>query len=328
MANPTVSVVMPAFNASAFISDAITSVLNQSFEDIELLVVDNLSTDSTMKIAQQFKDPRVRVTQCNKRGAAAARNAGANLARGGYLQFLDADDLLFPEKIENQLKLLRTCPPRTVASCAWGRFYEDANNAEFFREPVWKDYTKAWEWLLESWEGGGMMQTACWLVPREIVEEVGPWNESLISNPNDDGEYFCRVLLRSLSVAYCPINGVFYRSCIPGSVSRQADDNAVESAFCTCELYEKHIENAGLSTRFHAALRRNYLNFIYQYHPTHMDLMKKAWRRAVLMGGRSAEGIGGELFQQVTRKIGFMSALRLREVLGPLRSNKLPLGRR
>jgi glycosyltransferase involved in cell wall biosynthesis len=291
-------------------------------------VVDNHSSDETMKIAMEFDDPRLKVIQCRRPGAAAARNTGLELASGRYLQFLDADDLLAPEKIQRQVDILNNSPPRTVASCAWGRFSCETGSAKFIEEPVWKDYPTGWNWLLESWEGGGMMQTACWLVSREIVEEVGPWNESLISNPNDDGEYFCRVLLRSPRIAFCPVNGVFYRSGIPGSVSRQADDNAVESAFCTCELYEQHIENAGLSARFHAALRRNYLNFIYQYHPTRMDLMNKAWRRAVHLGGRSSEGIGGELFQQVTRKIGFMNALRLREALGPLRPKRLTLGRR
>jgi len=319
MVDPTVSVVMPAFNAGAYIWDAINSVLNQTFGDLELLVVDNLSTDETMAIAQRFKDPRVQVVQCQRPGAAAARNAGVKMARGEYVQFLDADDLLAPSKIQDQLDIMRNSPSRTVVSCAWGRFSESPNKAEFIQELVWKDYVVAADWLLDSWAGGGMMQTACWLVPREIVEEVGPWNESLISNPNDDGEYFCRVLLKSLRVAFCPISGVLYRSCLPGSVSRKADDDAIESAFCTCELYEQHIENAGLSEYFHAALRRNYLNFIYQYHPSRMDLMKKAWQRAVLLGGGSSKGIGGILFQKVAGKIGFMNALRLREALGPLR---------
>lgn len=323
MVNPTVSVVMPAYNAAAFISAAITSVLNQSFNDLEVLVVDNLSSDDTIQIADQFKDPRVQVVKCHKRGAAASRNIGINLAKGDYLQFLDADDLLVSDKIQNQLDILKKHSERSVASCSWGRFSEDPGKAEFIQEPVWKDYPVAWKWLLKSWEGGGMMQTASWLVPRQIVEEAGPWNESLISNPNDDGEYFCRVLLKSESVAYCPTNGVLYRSLLPGSLSRRADDDAVESAFRTCELYEQHVESAGLGDYFHVALRRNYLNFIYQYYPSRKDLVNEAWQNTVRLGGVQSDSIGGVFFQKFARRIGFMNALRLREFLAPLRRPKL-----
>lgn len=319
MASPTVSVVIPAFNAEEFISATISSVLNQTFSDLEVLVVDNLSTDDSVRITQQFDDPRVHLYQCHRRGATAARNMGIELSKGDYLQFLDADDCLAPQKIQKQLELLSGYPKRTVASCAWGRFVREIESAEFVQQRVWKDYEPAWKWLLDSWQGGGMMQTACWLVPRQIAENAGPWNETLISNPNDDGEYFCRVLLQSQGVAFCPINGVFYRSSIPGSLSRRVDDDAVESSFHTADLYEQHVTNAGLGNDFGAALRRNYLNLIYQFHPSRKDLVKKAWHNAIRLGGKNPKGVGGDFFQQVARLIGFMNALRLRQFMALFR---------
>jgi len=320
MPNPTVSVVIPAFNVGAFIADAIRSVLNQSYSDIEVLIVDNMSTDDTAKIAGQFGDSRVRVVKCRKRGAAAARNVGVDLARGDFLQYLDADDILSARKIENQLNALEDYPSGTVASCAWGRFSGDPCNVEFFEEPVWKDYPIPWKWLLDSWDGGGMMQTACWLVPRFVAEEAGQWNESI--SVNDDGEYFSRILLKSSGVAYCPEEGVLYRSSLVDSLSRRIDGSAIESAYRTCELYEEHIESAGRSDCSRHSLRLNYLNFIYRYYPSRRDLMQRAWLNAVRLGGTDSALIGGTLFQKLARCIGFMNALRLRSLVWALGADK------
>jgi glycosyltransferase involved in cell wall biosynthesis len=312
MQDTLVSIVIPVFNAANFLKESIESALAQTWPKCELIIIDDHSSDQSWKIASLYRGPKVVVEKNRGRGAAAARNCGINLATGGYIQFLDADDLLSPEKIELQMQMLLNSPPRTIGSCAWGRFALDPYEAKFVHEPVWKYYSEAWKWLLESWEGGGMMQTACWLVPRTIVEEAGPWDESLISNPNDDGEYFSRILLRSRSVAYCPVNGVLYRSALTSSLSRRANNSAIQSAYLTCELYEQHVEDAGHGDSFHDALRMNYLNFIYQYHPSRKDLMRNAWRDALRLGGEKPAQVGGASFQKVASKIGFMNALRLR----------------
>ena len=104
---PTVSVLMPAFNAEEHIAEAMASVIAQSFPDFELVVLNDGSTDRTVEIAQSFVDHRVRhVDIAPNRGLAAARNAALEHARGRYIAWLDADDVSLPHRLARQVALL------------------------------------------------------------------------------------------------------------------------------------------------------------------------------------------------------------------------------
>jgi teichuronic acid biosynthesis glycosyltransferase TuaG len=105
----TVSIVMPAFNSSAYIEHSINSVLKQSFQSWELLVIDGGSTDQTLSIIHNFEmaDSRVRlINNLNDRGPAHARAEGIMNAKGAYIAFLDADDLWLPEKLSLQIEFM------------------------------------------------------------------------------------------------------------------------------------------------------------------------------------------------------------------------------
>ena len=105
---PLVSIVMPAHNAAEFIDDAIHSVLGQTYENWELLVVDDASDDNTLEVVKQFGDARIRVISCKCNGGAAkARNRGVRAARGAVLCFIDADDLWQPGKLAAQLDFMK-----------------------------------------------------------------------------------------------------------------------------------------------------------------------------------------------------------------------------
>ena len=99
---PKVSVIIPAYNAADFIRETIESVLAQTYRDLEVIVVNDGSTDGTMARLREFGD-RIRVHEQLNGGVARARNAGVNLARGTWIAFLDADDLWMPQKLERQL---------------------------------------------------------------------------------------------------------------------------------------------------------------------------------------------------------------------------------
>lgn len=105
---PLVSIVMPAYNAAGFIDDAIHSVLGQTFEEWELIVVDDHSTDKTFEVVGQFKDERVRAIALKRNGGAAkARNRGVSAARGRYICFIDADDMWQPSKLMKQVAFMK-----------------------------------------------------------------------------------------------------------------------------------------------------------------------------------------------------------------------------
>ena len=106
---PVVTVVVPAHNAGRTIRETMSSVLQQTFKNIEIIVVDDGSTDDTPDVVLEIagKDPRVRLLRQENRGVASARNAGIEAARGEFIAPLDADDLWHPTKIEKQLALFR-----------------------------------------------------------------------------------------------------------------------------------------------------------------------------------------------------------------------------
>jgi glycosyltransferase involved in cell wall biosynthesis len=102
---PDVSVIIPTYNNAAFLSDAIDSILSQSYRDFEIIVVDDGSTDSTGEILSRYAEKILAIRQENQ-GPAAARNRGIALAHGKYLSFLDADDLYLPDKLKIQTEFL------------------------------------------------------------------------------------------------------------------------------------------------------------------------------------------------------------------------------
>lgn len=113
-----VSIVLPARNAGAWIEESVRSALTQTHRDLEVIVVDNGSTDDTVDRALAAGDPRLRVIREAVAGPSAARNAGLAAARGEYIQFLDADDALVPTKIERQLAYIE----KSGGDVAWGSF--------------------------------------------------------------------------------------------------------------------------------------------------------------------------------------------------------------
>lgn len=123
MKEPTVSVIMVAYNAERFVREAIESILNQTYTDFELLIVDDASTDGSPAIFQEYErqDPRVRIyTQPHNSGIANARNIGLQLARGKYIAVMDADDVSLPKRLYKQVTYLESHPETGVlGACAW-----------------------------------------------------------------------------------------------------------------------------------------------------------------------------------------------------------------
>lgn len=105
-----VSVIVPIYNVEKFVARAIASVLAQTWQDFELIVVDDESPDRSLEICRQFEDPRIKIVQQKNRGLAGARNTGIRHAQGQYIAFLDSDDLWLPEKLEKHVQHLNASP--------------------------------------------------------------------------------------------------------------------------------------------------------------------------------------------------------------------------
>jgi len=281
---PLVSILIPAFNAEEWIADALHSAITQTWDRKEIIVVDDGSTDQTLAIARQFESDWVRVFTQKNQGASAARNQAFSLSRGDYIQWLDADDLLAPDKITKQMTALEQCgSQRTLLSSAWGQFMYRYNRAAFVPTALWNDLSPV-EWLLRKMSQNLHMQTATWLVSRELTEAAGPWNTSLLGD--DDGEYFCRVLLQSDGVRFVPEARVYYRACGAGSLSYIGrSDRKREAQWRSMELHIGYLQSLESSSRVRAACVNYLQNWLVFFYPERLDLVKQMQQRAEELGG-------------------------------------------
>jgi glycosyltransferase involved in cell wall biosynthesis len=115
---PKITVLMPAYNAEKYIGEAITSVLKQSFRDFELLIINDGSTDHTVKIIESFDDPRIVLVHQENKGIASALNAGLALSRADYIARFDADDICYPDRLKIQYEFITSYPEYNIVGSA------------------------------------------------------------------------------------------------------------------------------------------------------------------------------------------------------------------
>lgn len=134
---PTISVIVPAYNAEKTILKTIESVLKQTFTDFELIIINDGSNDSTLNIVNSINDDRIKVFSYANSGVCVSRNRGIEQAQGEYISFLDADDLWTTDKLELQLKALQE-NPQTAIAYSWtdyidenGKFLYPGSHASF-----------------------------------------------------------------------------------------------------------------------------------------------------------------------------------------------------
>ena len=199
------TVVIPAYNAARTIGSTIRSVLGQTTQDFEVIIVDDGSTDETVKYASEFEtDPRVRVLRQSNRGPSAARNAGIAAARGSYVSTLDADDLWLPEYLDVMGAALDSSPQASLAyTDAWvlddltGRVRR-TSAMSYQRPPKGTLNPRELFFLLLEWN---FIYTSV-TVRRSILEGVGGYDESL--RTSEDWELWLRIVALGAPVVRPP----------------------------------------------------------------------------------------------------------------------------
>jgi len=284
---PLVSILIPAHNAQEWIADTLRSAIAQTWVRKEIIVVDDGSTDQTHAIARQFEPQGVLVVRQENQGAAAARNKAFSLSRGDYIQWLDADDLLAPDKIAKQMAALdESGSQSTLFSSAWGVFLYRYYRANFIPTALWCDLSPV-EWLLRKMGQNIYMQTATWLVSRRLTEAVGPWDTRLLGD--DDGEYFCRVLLASDGVRFVGEGKVYYRGpgLAFGSLSHVGQSaRKIDAHWLSMQLHIKYLRSLEDSERVGTACVRYLQNSLIYFYPERPDIVKQAEQIARDLGGK------------------------------------------
>lgn len=193
-----VSVIIPTYNRAHFLAEAIQSVLDQTFTDFELIIVDDGSTDNTEDIVMKFKDPRIRYINQENSGVSAARNTGIKASDGEYIAFLDSDDIWLPQNLDFKVKLLDARPEIGLV-CSDAYFYDSYSGAILGRR--WHDRTfHGWvddvltatqEPVKEMFTRGCFITPQASVIRHSVFNQAGYFDESLQNH--EDWDLFVRI---------------------------------------------------------------------------------------------------------------------------------------
>jgi glycosyltransferase involved in cell wall biosynthesis len=235
--NPTFSVYIPAYNRARYLGQAIESVLNQTFEDFELIIIDDCSTDNTKEVVHGYKDKRIRYYYNEKNlGCVASHNKGLTLARGRYIHPLDSDDLLFPANLEEKEHLFSRNPNT-------GLVYSDANIIDTNGNVLKESYWQAEGYMPVKGRLNSELIASCGCVminpayKKEAVAKVGLQNTKLI-HPHD-GEYRLRIAAE-FEVDYVPKALYSWRIHPAGRHLTKNEEMYMERANVIREISEKY----------------------------------------------------------------------------------------
>lgn len=311
---PLVSVVIPCHNAASWLGETLESVIAQTWLNREVLLIDDGSTDDSLTIARRFEDRGVRVVTQPNRGAAAARNHGLRLARGEFVKFLDADDLLSPSAIAAQVAALEE-RPRSIAHGRWARFHEDPATAVFTPHPGWHDADDPVAWIKETWsDARPMYQCGLFLITRGLLEATGGWDERL--SLIDDFEFFTRLVLASDGLVFTPEAQLYYRSGMPGRLSGRTNRTAWASAVASTFGAVEHLRRCDDTPETRRLAANMLQSLVYTMYPSEPDLILELERTIEHLGGANLTPDGGPMFGWLARIIGWKPARRLQTAVG------------
>ncbi len=288
---PLVSILIPCYNAEKWLTATLQSALAQTWPHQEIIVVDDGSTDQSLAIAQSFASKTVQVISQLNRGASAARNRALQVAQGDLLQYLDADDLLSPTKIEAQVRLLQAQPPECLALCSTIHFQDGQEpDTGIFHDglPFYADSDQPLDWLIRLLGGdgeGAMVHPAAWLTPRTVAARAGDWNETL--TVDDDGEYFARVILASQGIRRVGSVVSYYRKQGGSSLSGAQTAAHCWSGLQAIDLKAEQIlarTTPANSARAKRALARCYLEWAVWVYPRYPAITEVALQRIRALG--------------------------------------------
>jgi glycosyltransferase involved in cell wall biosynthesis len=282
---PLVSILIPAYNAEAWIQATLESAINQTYPEIEVILVNDGSTDQTLAVAKRYESKSVKIIDQKNAGGPAARNTALAHAQGDYIQWLDHDDLLDPHKVDEQLKAVDYSPgDRLLLSSAFGTFYYRTEKAVFSPSSLWRNLTPR-EYFFAKFNDDKWLQTSAWLVSRKLSQLAGPWWQ--VRSADDDGEYFCRVVAASEGIRFVPTAKSYWRVGNTQSFSQtrlrtKAALEAVLQSTFRCIEHFRAVEDSEESRAACVVFLRDRLIYFYPEQP---EMLARIYKLAHELGG-------------------------------------------
>ncbi|MEA5593800.1 glycosyltransferase family A protein [Rivularia sp. UHCC 0363] len=256
---PEISIVIPAYNAERTIIKTIESVLEQTFQDFEIIVINDGSKDKTVEIVESIKDERINIFSSQNRGLPTARNRGISHSTGEFIAFLDADDLWTKNKLEMQLNALKQSPEAGLAY-SWTCFMDVDERGEaisFLPSPQYSFTGDVYQQLLI---GDFIHSGSNTLIRSQAIQVVGEFEPTLKSC--EDWDYWLRIAAR-FNFVVVPKYQILYRR-TPGAMSskvevmKEASLIAIEKAYNAAPKQLQYLKKYTL-TNFHRYCASLYL---------------------------------------------------------------------
>lgn len=270
-----VSILIPCYNSENFVAETLSCCLKQTYENVEVVLVDDGSKDKSYDIAKTFESEKIRVFKQPNLGACRARNFAFEKSSGDYIIYLDADDIINPEFVEEHIRSAENVSSRSISFGVWDRFRQHIDESLFPMLGIYKDYDSAFQLLLDMWVSGDMLACTCYMTPRALVAESGGWDETVLKN--QDGEFFARVLMLADKAIFVRKARMYYRTGDYLTVSKASSEKKVASMLDTFVSYKNHALVREDSKRVREALSTNFTLFIY----LHGNQFPKLYKRAV-----------------------------------------------
>lgn len=282
-----VSVIVPAYQAEHFIAGAVRSALRQTHRTLEVIVVDDGSTDGTVAQLANIRDPRLRVLRQENGGTAAARNTALAQAKGSFIAFLDSDDRWFPEKIATELAILQRAP--TIGIAYSSHYAVDDRGALLHLAPIRTHAGSAFDLLLD---GDDFLMPSLCLFDRRIFDAVGTFNPLCY---HEDADFILRAS-REFPIYPTSRRLAVYRQSTAGKCRAILDDyeRAVDAELALVRGLGPQF-TPQQATRLHGnAVRSLYLRFLMYGFSAHAQRLRTQLDVASLRG--STKGRLGYVF--------------------------------
>lgn len=309
---PLVSIIVSCYNGEKYIADTLNSLLNQTYSNLEIVVVNDGSTDKSELIITSFADSRIKYYKQSNKGQCAALNTGFAKSTGTYIKFYDADDILHPEVIEGQVQTLNEQGDDCISFIEWRRFYNDTLPGSVdVNDPhtIHKDCTPI-EYITLK-EHPPMYQCGLWLLPRALLLKTGLWDERL--SLINDTEFFSRIMRQVRFLRFSDNGYTLYRTnATETSLSKDLSRKGIKSALLSIDLTAKWLLSIENSERIKKIIVNAYIMVLEWAFPKQMALAKiverrlKQYPREYVVHTKS-----GKVYNVVMKLFGWKTANRL-----------------
>ena len=256
---PFFSIVIPLFNKENFISDTIESALNQSFEDFEIIVVNDGSTDNSLRKVEAIKDSRIKLYSIKNQGVSHARNYGISKAKADYICFLDADDLWYKNHLKQLNTLLKKEPNCGLYTSAYHK-----KIGKMFKKSIYNNIPNQQNWsgVVDNYFESSLVNSIAWtsavMVPKHIFDTIGLFDENITLGAGEDIDLWIRIALNHPVAFNNTVSAIHNLD----AENRITNSNTNLRQFLDLDKYEKHTKKHNYLRRY---LDQNRFSFGIQY---------------------------------------------------------------